>query len=59
MLDVYPLIVCSYSDELFGPLPQLTAEDVEPDWSSFLAGLNLNKANNHRLQAGGFENTVE
>jgi nucleotide-binding universal stress UspA family protein len=41
VLDVYPLIAYSYSDEIFGTIPQLSAEDVEPEWSAFLASLNL------------------
>ncbi len=43
VLDVYPLIAYSYSEEIFGPMPQLIAQDVEPDWRSFLASLDLIK----------------
>ncbi len=43
VLDVYPLFAYSYSEEILGPIPQLTAKDVEPYWCSFLESFNLNK----------------
>ena len=42
VLDIYPLVAYSYADEIFGAIPQLSADDVEPEWFSFLAGLNFN-----------------
>lgn len=54
VLDVYPLIAYSYSEEIFGPIPQLTAKDVEPDWCSFLETFNLNKISwEKRTMEGG------
>lgn len=43
VLDIYPLIAYSYCDEIFGPIPQLTPEDVEPDWSAFPGEPKLDK----------------
>jgi nucleotide-binding universal stress UspA family protein len=41
VLDWYPFFASAYSDEMFNPIPQLTQEDMDLEWQSFLAGLSL------------------
>jgi universal stress protein family protein len=56
-LNIYPLVAYSYTDEIFGAIPQLSAEDVEPEWSSFLAGLNLNNVSWNKQTIEGIAST--
>jgi nucleotide-binding universal stress UspA family protein len=39
VLDEYPLLL--YADDAFGPLPQLSPEDVKAEWTRFLSDLPL------------------
>jgi nucleotide-binding universal stress UspA family protein len=41
VLDDYPLLVYSYPDDEAGAIPELSPEDVKPEWASFLAKLPL------------------
>jgi nucleotide-binding universal stress UspA family protein len=41
VIDWYPFFATAYNDEMFDPIPQLSAEDLEPEWNSFLSGLSL------------------
>ncbi len=53
ILDIEPLIAYSYSDEIFGTVPELSADDVEAEWCSFLADLDLSNVSWERQTLEG------
>lgn len=41
VLDAYPFISYAYGVEMLTPIPQLTPDEIEPEWESFLSALPL------------------
>jgi nucleotide-binding universal stress UspA family protein len=59
VIDLYPFFASSYGDDIYGMIPEISAQDLEPEWESFLETLPLERISwVERTQEGSTAGTI-